>query len=274
MLNIGYRISHGLIASMKTNILDTMVSLGRASQVLIFGEVHGTKEVPQFVSGMLDLLQPFGFGILGLELPHSEQAHLRNWARGEVTQPPRFFTHPFGDGRGNEQVLELVRKAANQNWVIVCFDKFDFVGGTWQERDRGMATILLNEWEQNCPEKKVICVCGNLHSRLSKGAHQDPEFWPSFAANLQLLRPELVVSSVNLVFHGGKFFNVRVRNFHGKRITEPYISEDSSNGHSIAVHLPIATPATHIGKPLSSFSQFIKVAPSVISNFMNRRKSN
>jgi hypothetical protein len=70
MLDIGHRISHGQIALMKTDIFDTIVSLERASQVLIFGEVHGTKEVPHLISEILDLLRPLGFGVLGLELPH------------------------------------------------------------------------------------------------------------------------------------------------------------------------------------------------------------
>ena len=207
-----------------------------------------------------------------MELPQSEQAHLRKWALQEIPKPPRFFTHPVGDGRGNEQVLELVRQAVIKQWYVICFDEFDLIRATWQQRDRAMAEILIREWEQNRPHQKVICVCGNIHSRLTQRAGISEQYWPSFASNLQLLKPGVSVKSVNVVFHQGTFFNIKIRKIHGSAIREPYISNDRSDGHSVALHLPTATPATHLTKPPNEFSQFLRVTPWIVLKFVKRFK--
>ena len=257
---------------LKAEIRKSIFSVARKSHVLIFGEIHGTQEVPDLISTLLDDLQANDFGILALELPHAEQDHLRKWALQEISQSPRFFTHPFGDGRGNEQVLELIRQAVTKKWLVVCFDDFDLVGKTWQQRDRAMAEILIQEWNPNRPHKKVICVCGNMHSRLAQSVGISQQYWPSFAANLQLLKPDLKITSINVVFHQGDFFNIKIRKIQGSVIREPYISNDRYDGHSLTLHLPTATSATHFAKPLSGFSQFLSVASMIAMNFAKRYK--
>ena len=78
--------------NLKTEIRESIISLARVSQVLIFGEIHGTQEVPGLVSELLDDLQANDFRILGLELPHAEQDQLRRWAFQEIPQPPSGFS--------------------------------------------------------------------------------------------------------------------------------------------------------------------------------------
>jgi hypothetical protein len=258
--------------NVKAEIRERILSLASHSQVLIFGEVHGTQEVPALIRELLDDFQAIDFGILALELPHVEQDHLCKWALGEIAQPPTFFTHPFGDGRGNEQVLELIREATMKRWYLICFDDLRLVGGSWQQRDRAMAETLIEEWNENRPNKKVIAVCGNMHSRLSQTAGISEQFWPSFAAHVQCLQPAVRVKSVNVVFHQGEFFNIKVRKFHGRAIFEPYISQEERDGHSVTLHLPVATAATHLAKPPSVFWQFLRVAPTLVVNFAKRYK--
>jgi len=232
---------------MNVEVLEAITTLAQQTDILIFGEVHGTQEVPQMISDYLEKLQPIGYGALGLEIPYPEQESLWHWAIGEVQELPRFFRHPLGDGRGNAQALALVHKAASLNWRIFCFDTG--LARNWQERDRKMAENLLTEWAHTCPDKKVVCICGNLHSRISVPPRTRDPYWPSFAANLQILRSDIVVQSINIVFHQGAFFNYKVQTLNGEPITDAYITHDINDGHTLSLHLPRATPVTHLGEP-------------------------
>ena len=232
---------------MNTESIEAITSLAQQTDILIFGEVHGTQEVPQLIGDHLERFQRLGYVALGLEIPHSEQESLWRWATGENQEVPQFFRHPSGDGRGNQQVLSLVRKAAKLNFYVFCFDAD--LARNWQERDRMMAENLLAEWAHTCPDKKVVCICGNLHSRLWPLSQTHDRYWPSFAANLRSFKSDVVVHSINIVFHQGAFFNLNVQKINGKPITDAYITPDRNDGHSLSLHLPRATPASHIREP-------------------------
>jgi hypothetical protein len=258
---------------MNTEVINAIIALAKQTDFLIFGEVHGTQEVPQLVSEYLEMLQPFGYGALALEIPYSEAATLWRWATGESQEIPQFFSHPSGDGRGNEQVLTLVQKAAKLNFRVLCFDAN--LAGNWRERDRIMAENLLKEWKHTCPNKRVVCICGNLHSRISAPSQAHDPYWPSFAANLQLLRPDLIVNSINIVFHQGTFFNLKVQKFHGKSIIDAYLTHDIHDEHTLSLHLPSATPVTHLGEPIhfGFVAQLLLLAQRMGVLWVNRLKS-
>jgi hypothetical protein len=138
-----------------------------------------------------------------------------------------------------------------------------------------MAEKLLTEWEHTCPDKKVVCICGNLHSRISVSPHTRDPYWPSFAANLQILRPEIVVRSINLVFHQGAFFNLKVQKVHGQPITDAYITHDIHDGHTLSLHLPRATPVTHLGEPIhfGIFAQLSLLVQRIVVLWTDRFKA-
>src|SRR5690349_1223094 len=47
--------------------------LAAETDVLILGELHGTQEVPQLASALLEPLSKEGYGILALEIPADQQ---------------------------------------------------------------------------------------------------------------------------------------------------------------------------------------------------------
>lgn len=86
-----------------------LLELAAGSDLLLLGEKHGTQEIPRLVLGLLDDLSALGYGGLALELPRGQASQLNEWiaSRGE---PPSFFgPSDFRDGRGNAQVLSLIR---------------------------------------------------------------------------------------------------------------------------------------------------------------------
>ena len=227
-----------------------LLALAAKSDLLLLGEVHGTQEVPRLTLGLLDDLATLHYGGLGLEIPQGEQSRLADWANGSGKVPPFFGPKEFQDGRGNRQALSLIQQAAgcSSGWKLLCFDvSFLREGETGADRDRLMAENLLLLWEEQCAGQKVVAICGNYHSRLV--APEQPDFgpWPSFGASVQLLRPELTVSAVDIRFHGGRFFNGEIKEF--VRPDSPLVQgaelrSGGRLGHSAELHLPDATPAT------------------------------
>ncbi|MFB2979927.1 hypothetical protein [Microseira sp. BLCC-F43] len=236
---------------MNADTINTILSLAEESDILLFGEIHGTQEFTLAIASLLDDFYRLNYRAIGLEISSSQQEMLHRWATGETNDIPDFFTHPSWEGgRGNQQVLSFAQNAIVAGWQIICFDiSIGNESMDWSERDLGMAENLLAQWHQLCPNNKVVCICGNLHSRHAPLPEDCADLWPSFAAHIQRLRPDVKVKSINIIFHDGAFFNMEVRNFVSKPIQEPYFSEDKKLGHTAALHLPYATPATFLSPP-------------------------
>lgn len=237
--------------SLPDNLRQKLCDLAQQSDCLIFGELHGTQEVPQLLATLLDDLTALGYGALGLEIDRAEQEPIMRWASGASDAMPRVFAQPSGDGTGNEQALALIRQVVAASWQVLCFDVDPEQGcTTWQMRDSAMADHLAAGWQRCCPDRKVVAVCGNLHSRLTPGPEQFAELWPSFAACFQQRHPRSTVRSVNLVFHGGSFFNnYQVHTLPDDPLDEAELQDDPVMGHSFALHLPRATPPTFLAPP-------------------------
>ena len=228
-----------------------LLELAARSDLLLLGEMHGMQEVPRLVLGLLDGLTALGYGGLGLELPEGQAERLTARAAGEGEPPPFFGPDGYRDGRDGEQALALARQVSSHpGWDLLCFDVDSLhEGETWVDRDRHMAGNLVEQWPERCAGRKVIAICGSYHSRLVAPAEPDFGPWPSFGAGVQQMRPDLVVSAVDLVFHGGSFFTGELKPFSpGKPplIGDAEIRPGGWLGHTVELHLPYATPVTFL----------------------------
>lgn len=239
------------MVSLPDNVRQALLQLAQESDCLIIGELHGTQEIPQLVAALRDDLTALGYGGLAYETPMAEQEAAMQWASGASAAVPAFFHLPPSDGRPNKHVLALLGQVAETGWQILFFDADDDQKReTWQERDRTMADNLTAQWQQFCPDRKIVAVCGNLHSRLTNIPGFYDDLWPSFAACFQERNPQRVVRSVMVVFHGGSFYNIGVKELHGgEPLAEAKVREDTTQGHYLALHLPQATPATFLTPP-------------------------
>jgi hypothetical protein len=113
-----------------------------------------------------------------------------------------------------------------------------------------MADNLAAQWQQFCPDRKVVGVCGNMHSRLEPTSIIDAGMWPSFAACIQQRNPQAVVHTVLVVCHSGFAFNETVHELFYDPIPEAQWRADTELGHSFALHLPQATVATYLAPPV------------------------
>jgi hypothetical protein len=241
-------------------VRQTLLDLADQSDALFVGEIHGTQEPPRLISGLLDGLTARGYGALALEVPHTTRELLVAWAEStnDAVAPPSFYAKPGLDGRGNVQMLGLIRAAVRSGWQLLCFDQADdewtapFV---WTERDRRMAENIAAQQARLAPNAKIIAICGNMHSRTVAPAPDVDvfwrELWPSCAAVFQQLHPHARVNSVNPVFHAGSYFNGSLKSDlgSGEPLTAPEIRRPADAHHTLYLHLPRATAATFLAEP-------------------------
>jgi len=245
-----------------------VLELAATTDLLLFGEIHGTQEVPRVVAGLLPKLTALGYHGLALELPAPERDPLAGWARGDTPQPPSCFSRPSWDGRCNVQVLGLVRASVAAGWQVLCIDQGpDQPMVRWADRDHWMARNLWTQWQQLCPTGKVVGICGNLHARVrpDSGSGYPPvralgwlqrlrrtrdELGPSLAGWVQQEYPEVAVHSIMVTFQtGSAFFNGRVQRLGPFRVGR--VDSGSDRRYSLVIRLPKATPATFLAPPSS-----------------------
>ncbi len=226
-------------------------SLAQGSDLLLLGETHGTQEVPRLASELIPLLTSLGFGAIGLELPEDQSARLREWADRDRNELPDCFRNPTGDGRANDQVLELVEAAWSARWAVLCFavgmlslDRAASAEDLSDMNDAGMAANLTTQWKSICPGKKVLAICGSYHSRLAKMRGRLRNLRPSMAMRIQELNSEIRVNSLHIRFRRGRYFNFSVRSFHGWPIVRPRFESRPRFGHTARMDLPKASRAT------------------------------
>ncbi len=246
-----------LPASTEHSVLDVA---GR-SQLLLFGELHGTCEMPGVIAGLLPRLETLGYRGLALEVPFDARDDLAGWANGRTTQPPSFYSHPSKDGRGNQQALDLAATAAAGGFELLCFDQGPGqIAHDWAARDQWMAANLLDQWRRFCVGERVVAICGSLHARLRpdqgvgrwlrKAASGGQTLWPSLAGWLREREPTLALATIDVRFAAGAYFNMGERTIYarpGSR-AEAWI-EPGTPASTLELWLPRATPATFRAPP-------------------------
>ena len=151
---------------------------------LVFGEVHGTREVPGFVAGYLCAAAKAGRKLtLALEYPSTEQAALDAFmASGGSAQDAERFTgagiwrSPKQDGRTSIDMLrmfETVRalRAGGTDIRVVAIDA-DVAPA---RRDAVMADNLRGELRQGAG-RQLVALIGGLHAVRNKGNRFNPHY--------------------------------------------------------------------------------------------------
>lgn len=161
--------------------------------LIVFGEVHGTVEAPDFVGQMLDQPHPVVLGVeWPLELQPAVDAFVAGHAdRGELIAGVA-ATLSFPDGRSSEAMVALIARAralraAGRDLRVTCFDRWPPDPET---RDEAMALALLAAVD---PRAVNLGLCGNVHARTSS-----PQFM-----GWHLRKRHAALLTLNLAHTGG-----------------------------------------------------------------------
>ncbi|QRO00324.1 hypothetical protein JRI60_15475 [Archangium violaceum] len=159
----------------------------RPGNVVLMGELHGTQQVPHFLSqsACQALLQGVPVTV-GLEVPVENQERLRTFLHGagrpedwaKLMESP-FWRSPYPDGRNSEAVvwlIESLRKLRGQGLDVELF-AFDHPTLEGEAREEAMAKTVL-EVAGNASKRAVLVLSGNLHPRQVKGLPWSPDYRP------------------------------------------------------------------------------------------------
>ena len=130
------------------------------SGTIIFGEMHGTREIPAFFSACVRDFIDHGEQVrVFLEFDASDTEHTAKYLRGEIDEAallssPRWLRH---DGRTSQAILELHRALKGVD-VVGFAAEFNGAGG-----DAGMAENFL---KHRVADGYNLVLVGNSHARL------------------------------------------------------------------------------------------------------------
>lgn len=199
-------------------------------QIVLVGEVHGTKEMPEFTSGLVcSLLKDGRSVILAVERFAEEQEHLQRYIESEGTAADRsallgvhMWASRWQDGRSSEAMFALVEdirrlRKSGQRVGILAMQHLDNlkVPMTKAERapltvadsiiysrinDRGMADSLMSAAVQ-FRNYTLVALAGFRHTSTKKGSSRDADYLP-MGHVISSMAPTYIVS----VRHGGGEF--------------------------------------------------------------------
>jgi len=176
-------------------------ALTRPGAITLFGEIHGTAEVPSFVGALACQAAQRHPVLVGLEIPDGMDEALAAYLASEGSDVDKegLLEHRFWtleDGRSSRAMLGLIDtlRQLNQAGKSVEVFGFDGVFPGGEARDRGMAaTIVTRMKSSNTEDTVVLLLTGNLHARTSD------ERWMGWHVAREF--PQL--TSLNNAFSGG-----------------------------------------------------------------------
>ena len=145
-------------------------------RAFIFGELHGTIEIPALFGDLVCLAAAEGPVIVGLEMPESSQAALDSWlaSDGGVAAQASLLADSFwrlGDGRSSAAVLALLGRvrelrAAGRQIGLLAFVPSVYGGATQTPYEQAMAA----NWRRAlaaAPGARLLVLVGSVHSRTA-----------------------------------------------------------------------------------------------------------
>ncbi|OYT90192.1 MAG: hypothetical protein CFE43_19450 [Burkholderiales bacterium PBB3] len=213
----------------------TQVDVGKITQqIVLIGESHGTKELPEFTSGLVcSLLKDGRSVILALERFAEEHEHLQRYIESEGTASDKsallgvhMWASRWQDGRSSEAMFALVEdirklRKSGQRVGILAMQKLDSlqVPMTDAERaplsfadnniynilnDRAMADSLLSA-AVLYRNYTIVGLAGALHVSTIKGNKRDPNYTP-MAYVLNPMQPTFIIGVRQ---GGGEFWGLK-----------------------------------------------------------------
>jgi hypothetical protein len=156
------------------------------NDVLVFGELHGTKEAPfAFLSAICERLSLSGDEavLVGLEYPIAEAESLLDYIRssGSEADQERLLSTPFWsremqDGRTSVAMLELIEALRYLKQETGRLDVFAIVPNSGSGRHDELMADAINESIKKRPSSPHFILVGNYHSRKTVGRRGDEGF--------------------------------------------------------------------------------------------------
>ncbi|MFC0679470.1 calcium-binding protein [Lysobacter korlensis] len=190
-----------------------------AHRLILLGELHGTREIPELVRLLATRYAAQGPVLLALEMPHREQASLNAYlssngdAHARATLRARALWQRADtdhDGRRSEEMLELIEamrvlRGQGRDVAMLAYDTAaDAPRNDANARDRFMAEVV-RAAHGALPRGRLLVLGGNVHAMLERPGYAPPQMPVPMGAYLRDLQPV----SVRIGAAAGEFWACR-----------------------------------------------------------------
>jgi hypothetical protein len=160
--------------------------LREPGSVVLFGETHGTQELPAFFGEAVCNAASSGLPVeVGFEFPSVDQAAVDSFlaspggqANVEALIATPFWSRELQDGKSSQAMVALLERLRQLRARGLALHVFSFdvsVGGA--ERPQRMAENIASHVKDH-PEALTMVLTGEVHAWKSKGAPWNPEYLP------------------------------------------------------------------------------------------------
>ena len=165
----------------------TLVAAAGDARLILLGEMHGTREIPQLVAHVMSIYAADGPVLLGLEIPGSGQPDLRRYidSPGSDADRAALLATPFWqvegdqhDGRRSHDMIDLIDhvrqlRAQGRDVSLLAYDAEPGPRLDGNARDRIMAARVRASFDA-LPRGRLLVLTGNVHAKLFR-----PDYAPA-----------------------------------------------------------------------------------------------
>ncbi|HLD15462.1 MAG TPA: hypothetical protein VJB94_02690 [Candidatus Nanoarchaeia archaeon] len=221
-----------------------MINKIEGKKLILIGELHGTKEIPEIIS---EFFSKFAIGKdfnLCLEIPSIEQANLNKFletGRENLLKSMNFFKQTKNsDGRNSIEYLNLIKniynlnKKHNKEIKVYCIDisEVDSKRNVQEQREEKIAENII----KLLSNKVTFVIIGNIHASKNVVKFDNFSFKTSGKIIFDKIGSNLL--SINIWPKSGEFFNFSI-----KRVEE---YKDMEKNYDFTYLIDEVVPATYI----------------------------
>jgi len=181
-------------------------------ELLLLGEVHGTKEIPKLTFDIIKKLNN-NVNFIFLEIPKDQQIFLDKYTNSkdekDLLSIP-FFNTSNKDGRDSKDILFLIKKVIHLSSKI----KIKFIDPNVIENRDYLMYKKIKELLKSQENKLSIFLTGNVHASKKNLIINDKQILTCGNYLHKWLKDKLI--SVNFSANKGSFFNIRLTPVNGK----------------------------------------------------------
>jgi len=184
-------------------------------RLILIGEMHGTKEVPQLIGALVSSYASTEPVELALEVHRSEQDALVRYLASDGSEKARAalksgaFWAVRGtqhDGRRNEDMIDLIEhvrqlRAEGKRVSLLAIDNATNENADSQTRDKAMAGRVREAFAK-LRHGRLLVLSGNVHAMLARPSNAPPEMQTPMGSYLR----DLGAYSINVGANEGEFW--------------------------------------------------------------------
>ncbi|MFH1209832.1 MAG: hypothetical protein V1663_03515 [archaeon] len=209
-------------------------------KLLLFGEIHGTKEIPLIIQKIITLLKD-DINLIFLEIPKDQQKYINDYVKSinenDLFKMP-FFKNSNKDGRDSKENLYLIKCLLDFNLKIICVDPNEI-------KDRDYLMYREIKENLNLDNKKInIFITGNFHASKEKIVINKKEFIPCGYYLRGWLKNDLII--VNFVINNGNIYNLRLKKIINKDKKEEGIFPSQSKNYDFEYIINKVSPCSFL----------------------------